>query len=450
MKTSKPNEYDFSAQINKSGNIYFEASEVFKFRTPTPLYGLQPYSVGTGACESLTSYICRIADEHRISVFSLINDVVNPMYNLGKDKSCCSRLKNFVPMGELSRNMVIALSLATGSRNISACTLNSLQGILGANGLYSKDDRHCQLCFDEAIISGDLYYHHIWNIACVAACPIHSVQLINSKCCSPVNNHLNASSRKVLYGVCSVCGSIGYQCGDEKLITASPVEIWRAQQVAQLISCLPDAENTFTCEGLFSGLNLVIESFAYGSLTVAASRAGIHKSVLWGWINSKHTPSLRLLLDLCMAAGVSLVSVIRGEPISCHCPAINVVPLKLRTEKVAAEQREIKLRSALNAVPPISLSEVSRQLGLESSALRRKFPELSTCVVNRFRQYLSDQKSDRIQKAMEYGQSLIKDFSSRGLSLTSRNIYAETGIFFRQRTLLYPIIKAGPNPDGSP
>ena len=423
-------------------DVFFEPSESPKCRPPTLLYGLQPYGVGTGACESLRSYICRLADAHRISVYALITDVLIKLVSSNDRKwyPGIQTLKNYLPIGGYTSKIITVLTDATSADNLVSCTMIPLQGILGGNRMFAIEDRYCPICLNEARQRDCSYGHLAWDIACVTACFIHGVELEESKCGAPKEVHLKQSFRKVLSGVCPVCGSIGYQCRREKAVIASDVDVWKARQVAEVISCLPDSGKLFSSHNIVIGLKLLVESFSEGKSAIAARRAGINKSVLWGWLTKKYAPSLWLLLDLCLAAEVSLLSLMRGKPLVCKSPCFKAKPLKPRTQKATTEERESALRNALVVVPPQSLSAVARQLGLDGATLRKRFPELSACVVDRYRQFKLDQKKEHFEMVKEFGLNLIKEFNTKGMPLTARNIRAETGNSFGPWTILYRVI----------
>jgi hypothetical protein len=115
-------------------------------------------------------------------------------------------------------------------------------------------------------------------------------------------------------------------------------------------------------------------------------------------------------------------------------------PSKRRSQKPPTEKRETALKNALVTVTPQSLSAVAHQLKLDESTLRGKFPELSTCVVNRYRQFRLDQKNEHFETVKKFGLNLMKEFSAKGVPLTGRNIRAETGHSFGAWTVLYRVI----------
>jgi hypothetical protein len=425
-------------------DVFFETSEVPKCPSPTLLYPLSPYSVGTGNCESLRSYICRLADAHRISVFALITLV------FGKNLFSCKRVwdpdmkisNNSLPMGWHTNKAASVLADATSVNSLYYCTMAPLQDIFGRNQLFTNKDRHCPQCLNEGSQKSRLYGRLIWDIACINTCPSHGVQFESSSCEASSDAHLKKGFRKTLSGVCRDCGSIGYQCKPKKLVIASDMDYWKANQVAEVIASIPNATVMFSPKSLHEGLTLLVQSFTEGKAAIAARHAGIPKSILWEWLNKKYPPTLGHLLNLCMAAEVSLLSVISGKPVSCKSPRIHQTLKEHRMPKPTTEEREKTLRNALEVTPPPSLLAVARALTLDKSILRRNFPELSSIIVNRYRQYRVDKKNQHHESMRQFGLKVIKELKTRRLPLTARNIRDESGHSFGERTVFYQVVTA--------
>jgi hypothetical protein len=243
--------------------------------------------------------------------------------------------------------------------------------------------------------------------------------------------------RKILSGVCSTCGSIGYRCKNETAAIASEVEVWKAQQVAELISRFPLAHGLFSKQNTIDGLMLLVAGFARGKPAVAARRAGIFKSVLWGWVKGNFLPSLEPLLRLCLAAEVSLVSVMEGNPVECSSPPPEIKLPRGHASKPSKEKRENALKESLTINPPPSFRSIARALNIDRTTLYRSLPELSARIVERFRQFESFQRSERRRQARELADVLKKELTEKGLPFTRRNFVAAVGKPIIPNRLLY-------------
>lgn len=422
--------------------VFFETSEAPKCSSPTLLYNLPTYGLGTADCESLRSYICRLADAHRISVYALLTHVLGEkLLSTGSRKWSPDMkiLNNYLPIGAYTHNIRSVLADATSAKGLIFCTMAPLETVFARSRMFANVERHCPLCLIEDRQTGKLYGRLIWDIACINACPSHGTPLEESNCGASADYHVKKSFRKALSGVCRRCGSIGYQCRGKKPEVASEVDIWKARQVGEVIASFPEASQVFSTTTLNTGLRSLVDRFADGKAAIAARRAGIPKSVLWGWLKQNSTPTLGLLLNLCMVAEVSLLSVIKGEPVACESPCIEKASGLKRKKKPTTPEREAALKNALETIPPQSLSSVARDLDLDESVLRRKFPELSSLVTNRYRQFRADQKKQNHESMRQFGLKVIKELKAKDLPLTARNIRAESGHSYGAWTILYRV-----------
>jgi transcriptional regulator with XRE-family HTH domain len=427
-------------------DIFFETTQMMSIPALTPLYPLEPRCIGTGDCESLKSYICRLADSHRVSPTSLINEFLldmlitqqgnwqNVIINTMKVKSHC------ISTGNMTKDMVNVLTAATGVEGLDNCTMLPLSHVVCTKGLLASGERHCPTCVKATNQVEPLHGYLLWELACVKACPIHGVQLQSSQCGAPKHKHLPLQNRKVLSGVCSTCGSIGYLCRHETPTIESDIEIWKARQIAEFISCFPIATQLFSPEKTIAGLKSLVNTFADGTQAIAARRAGIHKSVLWGWMHGHYLPSIGLLLDLCLSTGVSLTSVMKGQPNKCPSPHFMPDDVIKREQRATAKERENTLKEALEASPPLSLGAIAKKLGLCNKTLRNQFPEQVAIAVERYRQFASDEKDKRYRRAIETAQILTNKLESQKLPLTQRNFQNVLGKPLLPKSQLYRVL----------
>lgn len=415
-------------------DVFFESSELPTPPPPTLLYGLKPYGVGSGECESLKSYISRLADTHRVSIKLLFKHVVSKQIipvNSTLNNFFNYTLKNvsyIISMGKITTDLVLLLINATGKSELVNCTLLPLKNIVSTNALIRSEELHCPACLIESNNNGNVYGHLLWAIECVNSCPKHKINLVPSRCGADLEDkHHNAANKKILWGVCASCGSVAYLCRKDNQIKSSDIEVWKAQQLAELISCFPVASGVFSKDNLIKGLNLVTSMIADGKPAILARQAGINKSVLWGWLHGHFTPRLSILLDICLAASVSLVSVMKGFPIKCDSPVYEPRIAKVRMPKPTIEVRENSLRNALNVIPAKSLSEVSKEIGISCKTLCDKFPNLTSKIVENYKTHIATQSMERENKIQEIGNTIMQELIHRGLSLSLRNFQMIAG-----------------------
>lgn len=411
-------------------DVYFESSKMPELPSNTVLYGLEPIGVGAGACESIRSYINRLADAHRVSPMILMQELIanhakeltGHSLLMGSSWALKTSRKNF-HIGKTAASLSGIISMLTGIQSLEFCTMFPIAEVIGAMGLTQKRQQyHCPLCI-QVKKSVPIYGQLIWEFGCISACPIHKIRLVETSCGSKKHLHITNTNRKNLSGVCSFCGKIGYRCRGLEVRVASETDVWRAHQIAELISYFPDATRLFSKENLVSGLHtLIVQSFD-GVSAAAAKKAGIHKSVLWGWVNGRFSPSMPQLLDLCMVSGVSLVSVLTGEPKDCKSPVqSSIIKPAIKKIKATNIERETALRLALLLSPPISLSVVARGLMLDTTTLSKQFPVLSADVIKRFKQFQNETIANRHQDELNIALDVINRLQTAGIPCTRRNL----------------------------
>jgi transcriptional regulator with XRE-family HTH domain len=409
---------------------------------PTKLYNLQPIGIGSNLSESVTSYISRLADLHNISTRILMRDIIIkniktciPYWNNARALNIY-RCQGYVSGSNITKSLITALQEATEVKSLENCTMLPINNIIAGRGLLSSEERHCPYCLigtNYKEFFGKLY----WKVRCAKACHIHNIELVESKCGADPQQYLHSSERKILSGICSTCGSIGYKCIQNKVVTAKDEDIWKSQQIADLIATFPRANEIYSKQTLMQGIKRLIDLNSGGIIADAAKNAGIHKSVLWEWLQGTYNPSLAALLDLCMSCGVSLSSVLRGTPEEVNCPTTTQIKeIKKGPQKPSSEERIDSLNKALIEDRPKSLSSVANTLGINRKMLRIQYPELSSLVVNRYKEFTQKQTKKIKKEANEHIRKLIKELTRQNMSLTHRNFEKATGKTLMPQTLL--------------
>lgn len=411
------------------GDIYFDPPDMPILRAPTTLYGIEPFGIGTGACESLRSYTDRLANAHRLSPSVFVQEVIakyhdkSEGYWMLKNPSVFRANTNSFHTGLTAFNLSSVCGRMTGIQGLEFCTMYPVSSVIGVRGLIRKKQQyHCPLCLENEG-PNSMYGQLIWEVDCISACSIHGVQLVESSCGAISDLLIPLAHRKLLLGICSSCGSVGYRCRESAIITASDAEAWKARQVAELISFLPRAFTIFSRESLKLGLNALVIKFFDGNSAAAAKRAGINKSVLWGWMNGHFLPSLPAMLNLCMVSGVSLVSVLGGKPLESNKLA-NCAIIRAATGRGRANCRECEaaLRQALSVYPPVSVAAVARRLNLDRTTLAKKFPDLSRSVATRFKEHNIEARINRCQGQYNRAMEMINALQADGVSCSRRNL----------------------------
>ena len=422
-------------KIDLFGNsdVYFISPVPEVVKAQTLLYPLVPLKVGTIDCESLNNYFLRLADEHCVSPAALYQEVLSPLlmkHSLAWHHLDAWRLANvsgFNGFGLMSNAWIEVLTSATGICSLINCTLLKMKDTVSCEGLFAKaKNRYCPMCFKSEHSYRRHYKRLLWSMLPVTACPIHKIRLVSHVCDAPVHNILLPFKRKLMFGICSKCGSIGYRCQKSGVETASPVEIWYADQIASVIAYLPYVHEVFSRDLLIDGITKVATDFGNGKPLCGENRIGIRKSTLWGWINGKSKPRLDLLLNLCATANVSLLSLFLGKPEQSKAFGARASCRRPNTpSKISLNEKEAFLRKFLDG-PPISVAAAAGYLKADRAQLIRDFPNLTAALTRRFREKNLAEREEKEAKLKRECQEVANRLSKIGFKISYKIIEKET------------------------
>lgn len=426
--------------------IFFDNSCAPHSEGPTDLYPLQPIGIGHGDCESITSYITRLASQHKLSSRIFMREVL-PKLSTDSFKSIkhgCNWEINYqngyLSSGKMAENICNTLKKGTGINGLENCTTICLREVVGGKKVFSNTKRHCPLCLN-AETSKVSHEQLLWSFSIVTACPIHKIKLVESTCSAPISQHLSLPSRPTLAGVCSTCGSIGYRCNTKKNRRATFVEIWNAQQISELISKFPVSNKIFSKEKTVEGLNRLIEISTNGNAAAAARKAGINKSSLCGWLKGAHLPGLDHLLSLCVTARVSLVSTLAGDPIMIECPKYQK-PKKQKRPSLNKEQMKAELEKSLQSSPPQSLTAIAKKLKIDRTSLPYHYPDLSKSVSQRYANFRTSDIEAKRKAEREFADNIIQNLISTGRSITNRNFQEAARKNYLPQSYIYKYVQS--------
>lgn len=126
------------------------------FRT---LYALTPREIENGMCESLTSYIVRLSQEHNVMLGTLINKIIAPMldnnYVLNSSIHGGNRFydgtKSLNGFDKSASEFTRVLELLTGRNDIKDITSLEVKELVSSRNLLKSRLAWCPLCLKHAL-----------------------------------------------------------------------------------------------------------------------------------------------------------------------------------------------------------------------------------------------------------------------------------------------------------
>jgi len=208
------------------------------------LYQIEPRGLGTPDCESLVSYLGRLAEAHCLAVGHLLMYVIGPVLqqNQGlKPILWLSRGASVNGVAPLARSCLDSLQILTGRPNLDCLTFLPWAGILTWPGLLRKIRAWCPRClFAWHTQNSPLYEPLSWACSEVTMCADHQIAL-TVRCPHPTcQNILPAYDSFYRPGFCSECGGwlgLDSRTNVPPLSTRSVrYQMWVTSTVGQMIA----------------------------------------------------------------------------------------------------------------------------------------------------------------------------------------------------------------------
>jgi hypothetical protein len=406
----------------------------------TKLYHLPPVGTGTNLIESLTSYITRLAENHRVTVRDLLFNEITPVlgktYLLKESGGSGSRFFNYAKalngVGQGAIDFSYALQMLTGQKGLLDTTLSYWRDVIPDRGLLKSSKSWCPHCLEEGKSNDGLYEPLIWSLTPVLFCSTHSVPL-SCKCphCFTTNNSLQRSSRN---GYCANCHKwIGVTDDGERCRgNISEQQMWNIRQLSELLRNRNIADKQKpTREGLFASFKQIVTEEFGGNVQKWSEAMQIPKVTAWGYYNSKNLPPLDTLLKCSYLFNRSLVSIIHGVPeytsIEPELPREQIILDNLRPytrlHKIHdIDALRIKLNSLICSEQLISVNDAARQLFCSKKLLYKYFPQETRALAQKYKGYLAAGRTSRLQANNEQIRALTHRLRIQGKAPTARRI----------------------------
>jgi hypothetical protein len=398
------------------------------------LVNLAPLGQGTSQVESLGSYFMRLADAHSLQPTALAWETVFPenapiRRSLGE----CWRRPYFSGIGEATQDWVQVLEGLTMANDLKSLTMGFLRGRSSMRGLVCEKSRWCPTCFKEDAEVGVPYGRLLWTFQAVTCCPKHRTKLVE-RCDCGANDTRVPGLAKCLPNICVKCScDLGdTQDLDHEAPTAR--ELRQAELVADLLVSEVALGGQAPGRDLTHFLDDSVTRHTEGKAARLACLLGVGKSTFHGWIHGWHFPDFAQIITIAESHGCSISDVLCGRsevatrnpivPWSEHTrPSGNVVGISHR--KLDWDAIEKNLDDFLRAEVPLSLVEVSQQLGIAKETLRQNRPALCVAISARWKEWNAATAKRRGLELEERVRGIAYGLARRGIQPTWRMVLRE-------------------------
>ena len=373
------------------------------------LYHLPPVGVGTPFVESLTSYIARLAESHRVFPGVLMERELLPFVRAASNSidleqppsrtGIFSRTGTLNSIGVMAVDWVRALETLTLRSDLRFLTMLTWSEVLPSRGLLRSKKAYCPACYQEWRSCGQVIYEPLlWMINQVKICPRHQCRL-RLQCFHCVQSlpPLAWCSRP---GYCSKCSGwlgifLNVQLQNFELVTQ---EEWHRHAVVvdaigDLMAAAPRLTSPPKRERIAQVLSACVDELGEGSIAAFARLLKQPRNTVWVWHNGQVLPSLDILLKICDCLEISLMDfLIQDVAVIAQGRIKNLPQIQpLGTpRKLPRALDSNKIQQVLEAVlesdeyPPPSMTKVAQHLEYDVRFLRQHFSDLCHAISARY------------------------------------------------------------------
>lgn len=398
----------------------------------TQLFALPPCGLGTPASESLSSYVVRLAQAHRVRVQTLVAQVLRPALGTERGRPIYRQLAGFWGRDAVTINgtsgltetWVTTLGQLTGRGDLSGLTMRGWAEVLASRELLRLTRLWCPRCYAEA--AGGVVYDRLqWALACVTVCQEHQ-RALEHRCpvCGRTQRVLAPHSRP---GCCSWCGAwLGQPAATgerEEQPALEPRQLWAVQAVGELIAQAPSQEPQPGREQIQQVVNAMVARMPWRQPCRLARLLNTTSSAVYAWNNGRSLPQMDNLLRLSACVKLSPYQLLTDADIASRLRTVRLGSI----DTPPAERRRVyqrydpvvllaALQEALESstLPPASVRAIAQQLRTSVSQLRAYAPEQCRAISARYQAYWAQQKHERLVRLTEAIRAAVMELYLEG------------------------------------
>lgn len=422
----------------------------FNYPPRSELFHLKPEGIGTPFVESMSSYVNRLAEEHRTPVGALIADVISKKLASEYCRQKTQFGRSYTPIGAqngigyIAEQWNGALSLLTMRKGLEHLSLLFYRNILTENKLLRKYKAWCPRCLHEMAYDneGTIYEPLLWKIEAVKVCPRH-LQPLETICpkCRRQPDHLSTHSRN---GFCSRYSCKARWLGnnidlslDEKDVQAElryTTEVGKLLELTGKLSSAPDRDFVAWY------VSALVDNHTRGNISGFATLLKIPRENASHWKNGVNVPRLSKLLKMSIFFNDSLTDrlkewdslqakgniILSGTPI----PSANIVrELKHQNLSSKSLKAEEMLKNIVNGIEaPIAIKSIARVCGCHPSLLYLHFKELCHRVTVMRKQSIKELQEIRHQRFLTSVSEAKSNYTSKGIYPSQKLLMNTVGI----------------------
>ena len=389
------------------------------------LHALQPIGQNTSSMESLTSYFCRLAHSHGIKARDLAAWILRHFGQPIPDDYKWYR-RAFAGSSSETEQWSSWIAALTGVGGLDRLTLTPWRHLVSRSSLTSRIDRWCPHCLqNDRAVHQVPYLRLSWDITSVTACSLHKVNLV-STCPHCERSNIRHRASAVIPGYCTACGGF---LGDQSTRLAEPAAIWQTARIEQMLTRPPQ----IAVDQVLTLLETLVERMAHNRIATFSQKTGLSKSGVWHWFNKGGIPTLQAWLAISLHGGIGLDRLFAGDLenwVVPECSSQLSIPLNhsprkgIRSRLLDWPAIRSRLRLILEAPEPISLAQVSQQLGIDHAQLYQNANPEVRAIISRHQQHRAGSRDDRMQRLQDQVAELLQERRAEGYAgISAREVW---------------------------
>lgn len=411
-------------------------------------YHLQPLGLGTAMSECLTSYICRLASAHSVSVgnlfeFSLVPELKKDYLKASDGFGPASKLrggyknqiKNINGIGKTSQEWHNMLEKITLRNDLICLTFLKMSQVLSRRYVNRGFQAWCSFCLEEMKTSNsEIYYPLIWTLLDVKVCYIHQTLLIDI--CPHCSKQFYPLASRTSLGFCSRCKlwlGNSQNKSPQSLTQLTEEELkWNlfvSKETSELIALISNPTTEPFTASPAETIRLCVQQVTDGKITPFSQLIKTHLATFYGWYKGKQKPRLKDILKICYCLNLTILDflthpeILKTKEIEIReWLGIDIKPPRQSPIPFDKELVKSKLKKYINIYPPVSMAEVCRKIGYDKGLVVTAFPEINDQIKKKYYEYrksVAKNKRNELEREIKFA---VGELEKRGEFVSARRV----------------------------
>ncbi|WP_459724371.1 TniQ family protein [Sideroxyarcus sp. TK5] len=415
------------------------------------LFGLEPIGIGTPECESLISYLVRLARAHCMAPRDLIR--LEFMWRFSKQEGIRSSgffteySKTLNSVGKYASGFVRLTEELTGRNDLRYLTMLPWRGVIPdvGTGLLATEPKWCRHCLaQQRDCKHERYSPLVWSLHLYSVCAVHGIKMTDR--CPRCARKQPFIPRLPMLDHCDYCGCwLGLEKSFAEVITPTERELWLAKAIVDMVSQGAYADEHVTQKRLQSILNGFVADYAEGEKRQMSRMLGLTETSMACWIVKGKKPLLPQLLDVCYQFCLLPVEMLSGvQPLAIPCavsqPKLYRIHRRLELEASERERLRMKLTEIANDPSDHrTLTEVSLALGARKNFLSYWFRDICAIVTVKHREEMQRQVGGKWEMEAQRVRDEVARLGGEGIYPSRKKIEAAINPLSLRRRRLYRV-----------